>query len=308
MRAPTRDDLPAIAEIVRACDLVDFGDVDIAAEWLQEDWRRPRFDPATDAWVLTAPGGQIVAAAQTWDEEPATIFDSVGWVLPRHRGRGLGTALARAVEARAARDAPGLPSGSAPRVHQVFDAENAGARALFEGLGYAPVREFHHMQIDLEPGLGPGSPPPGIEVRPRAERDDPSIFTVMDEGFREHWGFQPEPYERWQEQWRGSATYDPTLWLVATEGGEVVGAALCDVVDGRGWVGDLAVRDAWRRRGIGEALLRAAFARLADRGIATVMLNVDRDNRTGATRLYERAGMRVRRRWTIVARTLTGSA
>ena len=187
MRAPTRDDLPAIAEIVRACDLVDFGDVDIAAEWLQEDWRRPRFDPATDAWVLTAPGGQIVAAAQTWDEEPATIFDSVGWVLPRHRGRGLGTALARAVEARAARDAPGLPSGSAPRVHQVFDAENAGARALFEGLGYAPVREFHHMQIELEPGLGPGSPPPGIEVRPRAERDDPSIFTVMDEGFREHW-------------------------------------------------------------------------------------------------------------------------
>ena len=56
---------------------------------------------------------------------------------------------------------------------------------------------------------------------------------------------------------------------------------------------------------IGEALLRAAFATFRGRDVATVMLNVDRDNTTGATRLYERAGMRLRRRWLVVAKTLT---
>lgn len=42
-----------------------------------------------------------------------------------------------------------------------------------------------------------------------------------------------------------------------------------------------------------------------DRGTANVRLNVDRDNRTGATCLYERAGMRLRRRWLVVAKSLT---
>jgi mycothiol synthase len=161
------------------------------------------------------------------------------------------------------------------------------------------------MQIDVPDGYGAGEPPAGIAIRPRAEADDPGIFAVMDEGFRQHWGYRPEPYEEWLVHWLASATYDPSLWLVALEGDEIVGALQANVTDGRGWIGDLAVRDAWRRRGIGEALLRAGFARLHDRGVVTVMLNVDRDNTTGATRLYERAGMHLRRRWLVMAKTLT---
>jgi ribosomal protein S18 acetylase RimI-like enzyme len=75
-------------------------------------------------------------------------------------------------------------------------------------------------------------------------------------------------------------------------------------VAGLGWIGDLAVRDAWRGRGIGEALLRAAFRLFADRGLTHARLNVDAGNATGALRLYERAGMRVRREWLVVAKTL----
>jgi ribosomal protein S18 acetylase RimI-like enzyme len=94
---------------------------------------------------------------------------------------------------------------------------------------------------------------------------------------------------------------------VATEGDQIAGAMLASMTRERGWIGDLAVRDAWRRRGIGEALLRRAFGMFAERGVSTVGLSVDRDNATGATRLYERVGMQERRRWLIVARTLTGT-
>lgn len=37
-------------------------------------------------------------------------------------------------------------------------------------------------------------------------------------------------------------------------------------------------------------------------------LNVDRDNASGATHLYERAGMRLRRRWLVVAKTVTSAS
>jgi mycothiol synthase len=308
LRAATHEDVPAVVAAGRAANLADSGTVDIREHRILDDWRRPRFDPACDAWVVTGPDGEVVAAAYTWDEEPATVFVSVGWVHPAHRGRGLGTALALAVERRALRDASAPPAGTAPRVHQVFDATNAGARALFDERGYVPVRAFLHMEIRLEPGVDAGVPPPGIAIRPRREDDDPAIFVTVEEAFREHWGFQPSRYEEWLKEWRGSATYDPTLWLVATEGDEIVGVMLANAEDdGRGWIGDLGVRDAWRGRGIGEALLRAAFAMFERRGLTTVTLNVDRDNATGATRLYERAGMRERQRWQVVSKTLTGA-
>lgn len=315
VRAATLDDIPAVVAVGRACDLEDFGEVDMHEDWIRDDWQRPRFDVATDTWVVTSPGGEIVAFAYTWDEEPFTIFDSAGWVHPEHRGLGIGTALVLAVERRAARDLGKVPAGSALRVHQSFDADasgartpdSSGARALFERLGYALEREFMHLQIDLQDGFDAGDAPAGIVIRPRGEGDDPGIFTVMDEGFRQHWGYQPEPYEEWLQQWLASSSFDPTLWFVALDGDEIVGALQGQVTDGRGFVNSLAVLDAWRRRGIGEALLRAAFATFRERGLTTVVLNVDRDNTTGATRLYERAGMRLRRRWLVAAKTLTAA-
>jgi hypothetical protein len=44
---------------------------------------------------------------------------------------------------------------------------------------------------------------------------------------------------------------------------------------------------------MGLALLRHTFAAFARRGVRTVELGVDAESITGATRLYERAGMHV---------------
>lgn len=58
----------------------------------------------------------------------------------------------------------------------------------------------------------------------------------------------------------------------------------------------LAVRRPWRKRGLGLALLEYGFGMLYGRGDHSIGLGVDLQNLTGATRLYERAGMRVRTR------------
>ena len=60
---------------------------------------------------------------------------------------------------------------------------------------------------------------------------------------------------------------------------------------GIGWVGTLGVRRPWRKKGLGLALLQASFGEFYKRGMKTIGLGVDASNPTGATRLYQRAGM-----------------
>jgi mycothiol synthase len=310
MRNATLDDIPAVVAVVRACDLEDIGEFDVWESGVHDEWVRPRFDPSTDAWVVTEPGGLVVAVAYTWDEEPHTLFDSAGWVHPAYRRRGIGTALVLAVEHRAIRDIAKVPAGSAPRVLQSYDADASGAfdpdasgaRVLLEGMGYFPEREYLHMEIDVPEGFDPGAPPAGIEIRPRVETDDRDIVAVMADAFDDPWD-----YEEARQEFAASETYDPSLWFIALDRDEAVGSLFGYVANERGQISALAVREAWRRRGVAGALLRAAFAVFRDRGIADVRLNVDRDNRTHAARLYERAGMHLRRRWLVMAKTMTGS-
>jgi ribosomal protein S18 acetylase RimI-like enzyme len=59
-----------------------------------------------------------------------------------------------------------------------------------------------------------------------------------------------------------------------------------------GHVEVLGVRDGWRGRGVGRALLFTAFGELKRRGVAKAELGVDAESETGATRLYQGVGMR----------------
>jgi mycothiol synthase len=55
----------------------------------------------------------------------------------------------------------------------------------------------------------------------------------------------------------------------------------------------LGVLRPWRGKGIGLSLLHQAFGEFHRRGRYKVGLNVDGDSLTGATDLYEKAGMHV---------------
>ena len=68
---------------------------------------------------------------------------------------------------------------------------------------------------------------------------------------------------------------------------------------------ELAVRRPWRLRGLGLALLRRAFGEFYSRGTRKVTLAVDSQSLTGATRLYERAGMRVERLYSVYRKELS---
>jgi mycothiol synthase len=182
----------------------------------------------------------------------------------------------------------------APRV-RLFVPEGHELAGIAEARGYSLWRSSYAMEIDL--GSTPQARlPDGIVVRSYEEGDTDVLRASLNEAFADDpfWtGVSPSNFRAF---YLGARGFDPALWLLAWDGDELAGFALAYSERGGddtlGWVGTLGVRPAWRRRGLGEALLLSAFSALHGRGLARVGLGVDTQNATGALRLYERAGMR----------------
>jgi ribosomal protein S18 acetylase RimI-like enzyme len=102
--------------------------------------------------------------------------------------------------------------------------------------------------------------------------------------------------------------YDPSLWFVAMAGDRIAGFSLCypstDEDPELAWLQTLGVLRPWRKQGLGLALLHHTFGEFYRRGINKVGLGVDATSLTGATRLYERAGMHIHRQYNTYARVL----
>ena len=61
---------------------------------------------------------------------------------------------------------------------------------------------------------------------------------------------------------------DKSLWFVVRDGGRIVAYARCESGrHGGGFVGMIGTRKAWRRRGLGLALLQHSFREFYARGI-----------------------------------------
>lgn len=122
------------------------------------------------------------------------------------------------------------------------------------------------------------------------------MHRVLEASFEGHFASEPMAYEAWEEANLRAPSTELSLLFTAERGGELVGA-LTTAIDEQAWVAELGVLEAHRGAGIGRALLRRAFAELAARGHTIVKLNVDGENASGATRLYEGVGMRRGRSW-----------
>jgi mycothiol synthase len=184
-----------------------------------------------------------------------------------------------------------------------------GVGPAFERLGFRPVRHSYRMAIELEGEPEPPVWPDALSVRTFREDEGRAVYEAFKETWQDTLEPEEEPYEEWAHWTVESENFDPSLWFLACEGEEIAGFSLCrpsETRPGTGVVGLLGVRRAWRRRGLGEALLRHSFVEFGRRGFSRVALGVDADSPTGAPRLYERAGMHVVRRVDFYEKQLDG--
>jgi GNAT superfamily N-acetyltransferase len=219
-----------------------------------------------------------------------------GYVHPDATGRGVGSLLLGAAEPRAIELAAEAPLDQpiwAETAHLVGDP---AAPALLASRGYTMLRTYHRMIIDLDGEIPSAVWPDGLELRPfDPDRHGRMLKDALDEAFVDEWGHEMRDYESWEERVLGVPQFDPELILVVWDGEEIAAAS----IDYQKRLGDwglvslLGVRAGWRRRGLGLSLLHESFRRFADRGETKAALGVDSENPTGATRLYERAGMRI---------------
>ncbi len=257
-------------------------------------WQEPGFNLATDAWVVETADGKIVGYEELYNRHAFACFEGDGYVHPQFEGQGIGTAFLQAMDVRARV----MMDQAEPDLH-IFIRNGMGltdkrAHELHEHEGYHVVRYSWRMEIQLD--TPPPAPiwPEGVELRPYQVKEQArAVFEAVDESFRDHWGHTPMKYETWEMKTILRAGFDSTLSFIAWDSDQIAGTALCRLKPEVGWVGMLGVRRAWRERGLGQALLQQAFGEFHRRGVKTIDLGVDAGSLTGATRLYQRAGMRV---------------
>ena len=294
VRAPREDELEAICELLNACDVADCGQFDSPLDQLRSQWASTDFNPETDSWVAVVPGERIVGFAALEPYQFIRVNSHVR-IHPDYRGQGIGTHLRSLIDRRSQEFVPLAPPDVRVTLATWCHSGNQAAKQLIESAGYTCNRHALAMSIDLPEEPPQPVWPEGITLRPFVpDRHARAVFEASDESFQDHWGHLPGIFANWyQNHIVNDESLDPSLWFIAMDGDEVAGISLCGYYLQEGIVNTLGVRRPWRRSGLGMALLRHSFGEFYRRGVHTVALGVDSQSLTGATRLYERAGMHI---------------
>jgi mycothiol synthase len=295
-------DAEAVAGLFNACSRETLGKPGISAAELRTDWQVPGFDLHDDTQAVWTPEGRLVGYGDLWGKSSSSVR-LMPWVRvhPGYRDHGIGTYLNGWAEARARQEIVKAPEGARIVLETFAPAADRAARELLLDLGMTETRHSYEMEIELDRQPPEPEWPEGISVRRRSPGDERAFYEVENEAFRDHYGHVEEPFEedfpKWKHLRENEPYYDPSLWFMAEERGGVAGLVICSPQTtedpGMGWVWSLAVLRRWRKHGIGLALLLHCFGELFRRGIPRAGLSVDAESLTDATRLYEKAGMRV---------------
>ena len=284
VRPPTLADLDAVVDLGNAFERVFLGGESFTPEEIADEWRQ--LDLERDAWLVLAPDGRLAGYA-TLEDRGEERFLSDGYVHPELRGLGVGGKLVDLAEERA------VQRGAVSVQTAIVSADEAAVQVL-EARGYRPVRHFYRMAIDLGDEAPEPEWPAGIRIEPFYESHAPAFHEAIEDAWQDHWDHVPRPFSQFRERMLEGSRYDPSLWTIAWADDEIAGGTICEAgVYDMGWVRSLSVRRPWRRQGLGMALLLNAFRDFHRRGERRVGLGVDAESPTGATRLYERAGMHV---------------
>lgn len=293
IRPAVPSDLHDVVRVRQAQELSENGEIYTTADRLAAEWEALGLRLAERVWVAVAADEGLVACAALVHEDGALILRL--WVLPDHRDGGLETALLARAEQQARAIGREAGTHSVRLFAQATLAHPTAQQALSE-CGFVISSIYEQMELVLNAAPEPPKAIGGVEIRPFAAGHDAAeaVHRADEEAFQDQRGHTPRTFERWSKRLSlNGESYDPSLWLIAWDTGEVAGAALGEVVKGVGWIHHLFVRRPWRRRGLGAALTLSVLGAFYQHSTTTVRLNVDAQSLTNAHQLYRRLGFGV---------------
>jgi GNAT superfamily N-acetyltransferase len=287
IRPAVLSDLQDVLRVRQA--LEDSGAPSSTADRLAAEWEALGSRLAEQVWVAVTGEGSLLACAELVRSD--TALAPRLWVLPDHRDSGLEMALLARAELQARAIGREAGAHSVKLFAQATDLHPAAQQALLRS-GFVVTSTYEQMELLLsEPPANPEGIA-GIEIRPCvAGQDEEVVYRADQEAFLDERGHTPRTFEQWNQRLnlRGE-TPDPPVWLVAWDADEVAGAALGEGIKGVGWIHHLGVRQPWRYRGLGTALMLSALGSFYRHDIHTVRLNVDAQSLTNAQQLYRSVG------------------
>jgi mycothiol synthase len=276
---------------------------------LRNDWQEPKFDLTSSSRVILDTEGQVIGYCTIWDTASLPVKPWFAWqVHPEHFGKGLEDYLLNWMEKTALRVIERCPEDAQIKF-QTNSIDKADYRIEFiEGMGYSHSRNFYRMLIEMDEAPPQAILPGGIIIRAIRYPDElEALVKADDAAFQDHWGYIPRPIEEELEQWKHwietDRLFDSSLFFLAIDNktDEIAGICLCRIEQHdnpeNAYIDSLGVLRNYRRKGLALALLNHSFGELWRRGKQKVALHVDASSLTGATRLYEKAGMHADETW-----------
>jgi len=296
LRTARWTDVEPVAKLIYDVCEAD-GDVTVAAtpEDLESTWKTEGFNLERDVFIVETQDGRIVGYEEFFHaKDQYHDLDADGYIHPEFRGLGIGTTLLRAVEVRAREEMKLAEPDLRVFIRTTIDNKDELGHTVLKTEDYFSVRYFWRMEAKLQEAPAPVTFPNGIELRPFVKDEHAvAVWEADNEAFRDHWAHNDSTFEEWCHRKFGKPDFDPTLWMIAWDGDQIAGYSQNRFRRGIGWIGTLGVRRPWRKIGLGLALLQHSFGEFYKRGMTTIGLGVDASSPTGATRLYQRAGMYV---------------
>jgi len=311
-RRPTLADVPEILKLAHASDIAAVGEPDFTTDEVREALTGPNTQPAEDCWLALDEHGQIVGWAYPDNATGGEREFIEVYVWPQRGEPALGHLLELMLQRVAERatkfghDPITVRAGAIPK-------ERAWIATL-TGAGFEFHKQHARMAISLDPAATTApEPPAGVTVRLVNADDEDELrrfHATIEESFQDT-DHPATDYPTWREQVAAESSVSYDEWFVGEVEGEWAGVLQSSdsaQADGEGWVKFLAVLRPYRKKGVGEALLRRAFATYAGKGRGKAGLGVDLANPTQAARLYRAVGMTPQYEANIYQRTLAAAA
>jgi len=143
-------DVKPVAQLILDVCTAD-GDPTVAVtpEELEREWKSPDFNLEKNAWVVETVDGRIVGFQEFNNRHAHASLMGDGYVHPEYHGRGIGTAMLRALEARSREEIQLAEPDLRIFIRNGMPIDDTIARELHENEGYHPIRFSWHMEIEL---------------------------------------------------------------------------------------------------------------------------------------------------------------
>jgi mycothiol synthase len=296
LRSPRLDELAELTDLINRDARELYGAPEENEESMRLWLTGPKLNPETDIRVAVVDGA--FRGYVDIDDDPHPTY----WVdlrVPLSESDDVRLVLIEWAERRAAEREGKLIRFNAASTDEPI-------KRLLEARGHRLVRHFYRMRIELDGDIPEPAWPEGLTVRSATPDDAERVYAVHQETFEDSWESPSQSFEEWRH-WLMHKGFDPSLWFLVEAGEEIGAVEFCrehESEQGLGWVAVLGVRRAWRRLGLGRALLLHAFREFRRRGFHAVALGVDAASLTGANRLYQNVGMRVVRQSDVYEKTI----